>query len=319
MAVTVTIDNTDGASVTNQAGTITQLVRTFTVSGLTGGTGTLLSVFEQLSLPRIGDAHPDNDEYGQSVQYPISLFLEEISVDPNNSSPLSPKVNLVYRHQSSTMEILSASAGLESVVTNRYPDTHEAVNTAASGIAEGPGQQIILGPHPSFSPSALVDQEGNNLRVQTGEVTIPIVRESVTCMNVLGDGNPDALYAHAANWTNIINTERFLFFGDQRKWKISAIAVEPVKRDTTQANYVVNYVRRMRFIYDFQFRQEGWNPITIIGTDPSSGLPVGNLQSYPNAQKKLQYYKSRKYKDLTFVTSLEAWDKFFGVTQGAEE
>lgn len=322
MAVTVTLDNTDGSSVTNHAGTITELIRTATVSGLTGGTGTLLSVFQSTGFPKIGDEHPDNDELGVVSEYPISLFLEEISIDPNNSSPLSTKVNLVYRHQSSTMELLSASAGLESVVTNKYPDTHEAVGTTDNGIAEGPGQQIILGPHPLFSPSALTGQDGNSLRVQTGEVTIPIVRESVTCMNVLGGGSPDALYAHAANWTNIINKEMFLFSGDQRKWKISAVAVEPVKRDTMPASWSyrpIRSVRRMRFIYDIQFKQEGWNPITVIGTDPSTGVPVGNLQNYPNAQRKLNYYKARSYKDLALVTSIEKWNEFFGVTQGAEE
>ena len=268
---TVKLDLIQGAATTNSFGVVTELTRVAHVSGLTADTASMItamgsvdSIDTSIKIPQIGDAHPDND--GEGERNGIHLFLENISVD-GSSGPTNIILNLTYRFQYHALSLVSASSGLESVLTNKYPD-HYPETGVNNGVPKGPGKEILLGPHPAFSDSSMLAADGEKLKVQGGELNAPVPRASITMMNVLS-GTEHGLLAHGTNWSNRANSKQFIVDGDKGCWKISAISMVPLVVQWRTKG--IPMISRMRYFYDMQHKEEGWNPITVVGTDPQSG------------------------------------------------
>ena len=302
MAVATKLDIIEGAQVASQAGRLVEWTRIAEVSGLTGGTNTLNEALTATGMPVIGDAHPDE----------ALMVLEDIVADPNVGDT-NARLALKYRYQSRVPIITGGGAGLEQVLSNVYPPGHAQGTDPRTGLAIGPGKHIVLGPHPSFAQSTIENPPGTPLQLQGGKVSATDGLMSFTMMNVL-DGGPlnIAPIQHCKKLINTVNQDNWIAPGDAAQYKIVSVAFEPVlwERVVVSAtipgengdeaqSFAYHVIKKARYFYDFQFKEVGWNPITIVGVNKDDGQFVTNLEDHPGAKRDLVWYR-----DLNFAVEL---------------
>jgi len=269
VAVEVIKDIIEGSGVSFVGGRIVELTRIVEVTGLAADKSQLLTVEGELhdADMEFGDPHPDLP----------SLFVEDYSIS-GNAGPYNMSVAVTYRYQSNIPILLSAAGGIEQVTSNIYPKGHtpnaEVPNTNGK-VFEGPGRPIILGPHPDFTPSqftvaeAAPDTGTEPLRLQGAAYTAGMPRATTQFMNVLS-GNEAQLLAHVRFITNRTNARSSEGANDADTQMCTSVSMEPV--EYTYNNVDLSYaLTKARFFYDLSFKEEGWQPIVVLGTNPRDG------------------------------------------------
>ena len=310
MAVEIIDDIIDGASTQMMAGRVVQIVRMVQVTGLSSSANLIQDVYAELAAAtnaiKHGDAHPADAD----------MYVEDITI-ASNRGPYNATVAITYRYQSVEPMLLSGNAGMEMVQRNTYPITQPSTNTIRSAsdttITEGPGQQIVLGPHPQFALAGETtqDQDGDDvdLRLQGASYTGGTPRASWTMMNTLPSavGGIDFLN-HMRNVTGCVSKSPGQSSGSDPtghphftddKCLFSNVSMEPVLYAKLGSFW--NCIRA-RFFYDIQYKDEGWNPITIYGTNSSDGQFVLEANG-PEARKDIMHYPRMDFASISSLVT----------------